>query len=265
MRRASGPEDFLDAPGGAYLQLGSLVYGCYDAGLWFVSTSARPSEDDVRAFLDVVQLEARRQLPPYASLLDFRRLEVVSDPAWQTWTEFALRNRDHQRRMLGEVVLRPETGMAASVVAGYADVIRPLHPFWVETDPRRALELLGRSDAVGLLDRVAALHAALFGTVVAKLRELMDAGDAQTLEVASKTLALSTRTLQRQLHSAGTTFQEELTRSRVRIALRLLRESKSKLAAVASEAGFANQAHMTRVIVELTGLTPSAHRRNAEQ
>lgn len=263
MRRVSSAEELFDAPEGAYLGLRSVVYGCWDRGLWFVTTSGSPEEADVRAFIQALEIEVRRDLPAYASLVDFRRMTSVSLAAFTAWVSFAERHREAQRRMLGEVVLRPATGIVASILAGYGAVVRPLHPFWVETEPAAALARLGRPDATGVLAAIDAIHEAEHGGVVERLRAALAAGDVETVEAAARTLNLSSRSLQRGLQGAGTTFQRELVLARVRQAERLLEETDEKLASVAAAVGFSSQAHLTRAFVEVNRVTPSAYRARA--
>ncbi|HEY1658365.1 MAG TPA: AraC family transcriptional regulator [Candidatus Sulfotelmatobacter sp.] len=52
-------------------------------------------------------------------------------------------------------------------------------------------------------------------------------------------------------------------RARARRALRSIRETSTALATIAAELGFADQAHMTRSVKQLTGSTPSAWRSRA--
>lgn len=49
--------------------------------------------------------------------------------------------------------------------------------------------------------------------------------------------------------------------ARVETAIRLIAESDSSLAGIASEAGYSDQSHLTRAIKAATGLTPAALRR----
>jgi len=62
----------------------------------------------------------------------------------------------------------------------------------------------------------------------------------------------------------GCTFGELVRRARVRHAADLLRHGDRPLADVALECGFADQPHLTRTFLRLTGLTPARFRRDRE-
>lgn len=61
----------------------------------------------------------------------------------------------------------------------------------------------------------------------------------------------------------GATPSRYRLEARARSAWRALQDGCASLAAVAQEAGFADQAHMTRAVTALTGRTPSAWRRGS--
>ncbi|HEX6158881.1 MAG TPA: AraC family transcriptional regulator [Thermoanaerobaculia bacterium] len=61
----------------------------------------------------------------------------------------------------------------------------------------------------------------------------------------------------------GCTPREYLQRLRARAAVHRITSTARELAAIASETGFSDQSHMTRVIAKTTGLTPAALRRIA--
>lgn len=72
---------------------------------------------------------------------------------------------------------------------------------------------------------------------------------------------LRTETVSRGFHRAyGVTPARFRREARARLALRMLRQSHAALCEVAIEAGFADQAHMTRDVVSLTGLSPGEWR-----
>jgi AraC-like DNA-binding protein len=80
-------------------------------------------------------------------------------------------------------------------------------------------------------------------------------------EVAAA-LGLSTRSLQRRLGAAGTTFERELGQVRRDVAEALLVQPHVSLGEVAARVGFAEQASFTRAFQRWTGSTPSRARRH---
>jgi AraC-like DNA-binding protein len=85
---------------------------------------------------------------------------------------------------------------------------------------------------------------------------LLDAG----LEDAARDLALSTRTLQRRLREAGTTFHDVVTAARVDAAKRRMVTTQAPLAHIAADVGLATPQHFAQVFKRETGLSPSAWR-----
>lgn len=58
----------------------------------------------------------------------------------------------------------------------------------------------------------------------------------------------------------GQTISEAIVRARVQYVARRLAEPGASLAAIADEAGFTDQSHMTRVFERMTGSPPGEHR-----
>lgn len=263
MHVASGPRDFVDRPSGRYLRLGSLVYWCFDLDLWGVSASGVPSAEDVARFVEVLELEATRiSDPPYASLVDFRRITYVEPAAFTAWARHLEQRRQQRGRVRREVVVRPTDGLVASVLAGYAEVLSPVHPVSVEVDPLRALHALGRTDASVVLDAIETIGpASSHQRALDRLREnLVPPWEVHTLDGAARALGVSSRNLQRQLQNVGTTFQAEFLQARLRFAERKLEDADEKVGAIALDAGFATQAHFTKAFTQSAGLSPAAWR-----
>jgi AraC family transcriptional regulator len=63
--------------------------------------------------------------------------------------------------------------------------------------------------------------------------------------------------------SVGASVHRFVVRSRVEPALRLLAEGELPVSAVALEAGFANQSHLSAWMRRIVGTTPGAYRRGA--
>ena len=72
---------------------------------------------------------------------------------------------------------------------------------------------------------------------------------------------MASRSLQRHLRTAGTSFREEIERARLDMARRLLEETTLKLETIGHRIGFRSAAHFTVFFGKRTGMTPSAYRR----
>jgi AraC-like DNA-binding protein len=86
------------------------------------------------------------------------------------------------------------------------------------------------------------------------------AGGNLSLELASRGLAMSTRTLQRRLRNAGTTFQDIVEEERAAVARVYLRDPKRSQAEVAELLGYSEYSAFTRAFRRWTGMTPSHYR-----
>jgi transcriptional regulator GlxA family with amidase domain len=76
-----------------------------------------------------------------------------------------------------------------------------------------------------------------------------------SVERCATALAVSVRTLQRELTRAGTSFSDELRRARVAAAGELLRLADTKLEAIAARVGFGSSARMNEALRRELGVT----------
>jgi AraC-like DNA-binding protein len=90
-------------------------------------------------------------------------------------------------------------------------------------------------------------------------RELLVERPAAPLEDAAGALHVSAPHLSRCFRAVtGETFVRYRNRVRVRVALERIREGEPSLARLAAELGFADHAHLSRMIKRETGLPPRA-------
>ena len=121
------------------------------------------------------------------------------------------------------------------------------------------LEVGADSDARIELDAV--IEAFTHTTPLLRRTRDVLAGDLhESLAGVAAKLGTSARTLQRQLKAQGTTFRDELTRARVRVAETLLLETDDKIEAIALELGFTSVASFTAMFRTAVGETPAAYR-----
>jgi AraC-like DNA-binding protein len=96
---------------------------------------------------------------------------------------------------------------------------------------------------------------------VAQLRGWLDRHVADaTLTSAARALARSRRSLQRDLHLAGSSFRSELLEARVRQARTLLLHTAASLTQIALDVGCASLQHFSLMFRMHTGETPSRWR-----
>ena len=96
---------------------------------------------------------------------------------------------------------------------------------------------------------------------VAQVRHLLAEDVRLPLAAVAKRLSLSPRQLQRELSLVGTTFREEVRRSQLERAERLLLRTELPVTQVALEAGFSTAQHFAQAFRDARGLTPSDWRR----
>jgi AraC-like DNA-binding protein len=149
------------------------------------------------------------------------------------------------------------------------------------TDLQHRLLLLGRSDECAVGDAVVALAADVLGqaapkrvaagrpaTAAARRRVVHDAREllvedptASVIQLARR-VAVSPHHLSRVFRAeTGETISRYRNRLRVRLALERLAAGDACLARIAADLGFADQAHLARVVRSELGTPPSALRR----
>jgi AraC-like DNA-binding protein len=259
MRTTRSLDEFLAGPTGCCFLGGVFAYWSRDPDLWGLTVRGHVTQADVQRLIDVLKAEYRLRLPSYASLVDMRGLASVDADAFAAWAAFLDQHRREQRdHVQREAVVRPSGGLIASVLAGYLEVMTPLHPTIVTDSLSEALAWLGRPDALPIAEDMEALAS---GDPLDALRAtLAPPFPFDTLDAAATHLGMSRRTLQRHLAAAGTTFQAELAAARVRAAQGLLMRTDHKLSAIAREVGFATQSHFTHVFRRVTGERPAEWR-----
>jgi AraC-like DNA-binding protein len=104
------------------------------------------------------------------------------------------------------------------------------------------------------------------GDLVARLRFLLNGQEqlsADCLVEASRGLGVSPRTLQRKLNELGTTFSEELEKSRRERAYRWVLETELPLRTIAKRIGFSDPACFSRAFRRWYHRSPASFRRQA--
>ncbi len=98
-----------------------------------------------------------------------------------------------------------------------------------------------------------------------KLHEVLESDkEVATLtldEVATK-MAMSKRSLQREMGKVGTNWSEYKKLRKIRYAMELLRNTTHNIGEVAELSGYSSTAHFGKIFKELTGKSPSAWRKS---
>ena len=136
----------------------------------------------------------------------------------------------------------------ATVVFANADVERPFltenHKMWLFFEPSLRQRLSDLDRTSGMVERVR-------GTLL----ETLPAGEV-SIQVVSRKLGVSTRTLQRRLQDEGTTFQQTLDTLRDSLAHHYLRNTAMSNAEISFLLGFEDSNSFARAFQSWTGKTP---------
>ena len=247
---------------GCYLDRHHLCWTTGD-GLGGYAVWGRPDAHDAARFVRTLEIALDRpDLHPPALVSDFRALEWADADAFQVVRAHIERNASRIAALgTREAVLRPE-GVLGSAVAGFYEVATVPSRRRVFVDAAEVAAWLGDPRVLPLLDEVETIRAARVAPLAPldRLRGLLDRDPSiATVEAAARVLAMSPRSLQRQLAGAATRFRDELRAARLRRAKTLL-DGDRKLAAIAAEVGFASPQHFATWFRRQTGCSPRAWR-----
>jgi len=203
---------------------------------------------------------------PCDFIVDARRMRGLDSELYEDLMH-AVRRRlpDVQRRVRRHALVRPD-GMLGGAVSGFFVALDAALEWRVFTDHASALawfgaprpeELAARIDQLTELTPVERLVDRMRGTLVAS-----DRGPAR-LDDVSRVLGVSPRSLQRALRELGTSFRDEVHRTRAATGRQVLRETDDKIAAIAHRLGFSSEANFITFFRRTTGESPAAWRRRS--
>lgn len=261
--RAPHLADFIADPVGRYFVAGATLCTVITPSAGVVALTGRPGPDEARAALAAFDaLDSPAMRGPVNILLDARRLSIDLGGldalvAWVRTRHAWLASR------IGVQVGLVRYGPAALTLCGVLPFLGPPYPFVVTESPDEAMRRVGLPhDTLAIVDALVDRDIAEPSTIT-RLRLLLDERQpALPVDVAARALGLSTRTLQRALTQAGTSYGAEVRRARYEVARRLLLETDDKVAEVARRVGISESA-LTELTRTIAGCTPAALRRRA--
>jgi AraC-like DNA-binding protein len=264
LRAAESFEDMLAAPVGRYFGRGHSLLWCVDPALLGVVIWGRPGHDDVDRLLAAIDRPHHPALAPRCDhLFDARRLRGVDAEVFERYVR-ALHER---RQLIAERVRRHALvgpgGVSGALVAGVSYLLRPPVPWRTFSDLDPALAWLDRSDGRAIADELGRLvtDVADGSPIVGRLRLFLRSAHLRaSVDEAARALAMTTRSLQRALRVAGTSYREELERERLQLACELLTGTELKLDVIAMRVGFSSGAHFATFFHARMGRPPSEWR-----
>jgi len=267
--RAATLEEFARDPVQRYVSDATYLHFCATPSLWGLLLWGRPTASDARSLGRSLILELAPPAEPHVSIVDASRLEGGDQGAFQAFEYYVTKHGERLRRWVLRVALVRPPGLHGAMVAGAYEVMPRPYPVAVFDDARRAFawlaeEKASRASPDGMASVLAELHAAAAESpgLLTSLRTLLDRHlEGVSLADAASALGVSTRTLQRKLGSAKTTFQNEMTDARIRAAKSRLFDSDEALTTIAIDVGCASLQSFTASFRRRTGETPSDWRR----
>jgi AraC-like DNA-binding protein len=256
---------FRTKPEGAFVAGASWLYFCADASLYGFVLWEVPSENDMAALVRLMEDELVLR-PPHAAYVDVRRLRVALSPSFGELAKFfAARADDLARAVTRGAIVRGD-GITAAIAAGFMATVPSTFSATTWTEPARALEDLGvaKDRAPALADALDRAYEEAAGTphVLAALQDWLEDHLADpSLDDAARALAMASRTLQRRLSDADTSFLDEVGKARVRVAQRMMLASDVPVSNVAMDVGCASPQHFASLFKKFVGETPTAWRK----
>ncbi|MCE9572267.1 MAG: helix-turn-helix transcriptional regulator [Deltaproteobacteria bacterium] len=260
MRPAPSTAAFLRNPVGRYLRGRRFLMAFPSPRLQVVVGWGLVARADAEELAAVLRGQ-HAGLPRHASLTDLRALVSIDASGLATLADAisAIAPVDAQITRRAAVVRPP--GTAGMAVAGFWQVVEPGYPTRVFTDAPAALRWLGHPARRVEPDLAAwtALADPNGSQLLDRVRDaLVDAPTCALADVA-RALAVSVRTLQRQLRIGGTSFRREVEVARIRVAQQLLDDPERPIKSVAARVGM-SQAAFSTCFRRMTGVAPTTWR-----
>ncbi len=233
----------------------------YDADLWITAVWGTPDGHDVERVL-----EAYRQLIAtqgrFRAFLDFSRLTQVDPAAFESLATFMRDHKEHfEARVVWQAVVIP-SGMLGALVSGFHAALGyriDNHVFESVEEAVKTMFRPGEAEEMRtrMLPRLAELAQ---GELVDRIRGALRRQPRHDVDAIARLLAVSRRTLQRELARVDTSFREERLAIRIALAKERLQSSGASLEEVARELGFGSRQELTRQFTKVVGKSPSEFR-----
>lgn len=201
---------------------------------------------------------------PCNVVFDVRRVVAVDVSIFDQLLAAINARRAVCERSIGrQVIVRP-SGVIGALAEGFAGLFGPRYGWAVVDSYERAFAWLALGPTphdLATLDAI--VEAALAQSAsLARLRGwLAEHPHAHRVGAAAAALGTSTRSLQRALHLAGTSFKEESDRVRTERALHWLSLRADKVEAIARQLGFMTSSSFASFLRRRTGQSPQELRR----
>ncbi|NUP08187.1 MAG: helix-turn-helix transcriptional regulator [Polyangiaceae bacterium] len=257
MHPSASIDDFLNAPLGRYYAGRTHVLWVRSHTLAGAIYFDRPGARDAADLFRLAPLTFDPGLSdPYDALVDASLLRELEEGAFSTLVEHLAGARSFSARIRRVALVRPQGVTGAAIAGLFFEAVREHFEAALFAHRSEAMAWFGRADAGAANADLDALASAVCGPhpLVRQLRDyLATALDDASLDTAARALGVSSRSLQRKLSEASTTFSGELEGARVREAERLLLHTDDKIEAIARATGCVSTSHFGKMFRAATG------------
>lgn len=264
MKLARAIEGFVGDPIGRYTIGATHLVWCHSATLCGTAHWGRPGENDAAELVRRLEVSIHPKLGVgFDGFMDARGMESFDWPTFGVVSEYVKGRLEQWRRRIRRHAIVVPPGVAGVHVAGLLPLLGADHPIRLFSSVPEALAFIDREDLREVLDELGPIIDEARGVLplVRALREYLDRSLADaTLEATSRALALSTRSLQRELREQGTRFALELARARLRAACQMLEHSDEKVESIARRVGCASSSQLSAIFRQHLGETPARYR-----
>lgn len=269
MEPASDIESFVRAPLGRYVHGDGWLCFYATPHLSGVSVWGTVVASEVEAATAISPAIHRIGVAPRVGLIDARRVDEVEPEAFQVAARYVLHHGPTIASLIDRVAILHRPGLMSSVAAGFFSMAEPSYAVRSFTDRDESLRWLDTPDAAAVLDEIDRICARVAGSSLHRdLRALLarvvreaEPTTAPTLAACAKTLGVSSRSLQRRLGEADTSFRRELVAARVARAEELLSTTTLSVGEIAFQVGCASEQHFSHMFRRVKGESPARWRR----
>lgn len=228
-----------------------------------------PADRDVREMFALMDFIDHPSLARTGCvLMDCRDIQRVDADIMISFVDLARQHLPRwSPRISAQAVIVP-AGVGGILLAGGLPLLAPTHRFRFVSTLEDAVAFLGHPKVRAAYADARAIATTVQGTfaLVARVRSAIAADlVGASVQTCALDLAVSGRTLQRELTRAGTSFTDELRRARVAAANEHLRLGDTKLDVIAKRTGFGNSSRMNEALRRELGATARELRERARR
>ena len=259
VKLVADPRAFQRAPIGSCVAGATYLMWCAARDLVGSLQWGIPSDRDVRDMFALMDFLEHPSLARTGSvLMDCRDIQRVDADIMIGFVERARTQLPRwSPRIAAQAVIVP-AGVGGILLAGGLPLLAPTHPFRFVSTLDDAVAFLGHPGVRAAHAEACAIATTVQGTLalVARARSAIAADlIGASVEGCALALAVSGRTLQRELARAGTSFSDELRRARVAAANDELRLGDAKFDVIATRTGFGTSSRMNEALRRELGAT----------